>query len=265
MKDADNLILLEKLDTPVARVTLNRPDQRNPLDWDTVRRLREIVRQLESMEGIRVVVIKGAGGHFSAGGDLKKYVDLYQNPSEFKSFLLDFHELFNEIENSTKIYVAVVEGYCVAGGLELLLACDVVLAARSAKIGDAHATFGQIPGAGGSQRLPRAIGILRAKYLLFSGNVLSADEAESIGLVSEVKADVEMTAFVESVLTRFINTSPLSMKNMKHLVTKGMRMDVMSGLRMEIDCVHEYATQSNDANEGLRAFSEKRKPKFNGK
>jgi enoyl-CoA hydratase/carnithine racemase len=100
---------------------------------------------------------------------------------------------------------------------------------------------------------------------LFSGNVLSADEAESIGLVSEVKADDEMTAFVESVLTRFINTSPLSMKNMKHLVTKGMRMDVMSGLRMEIDCAHEYATQSNDANEGLRAFSEKRKPKFNGK
>ncbi len=108
------------------------------------------------------------------------------DPDKFAAFLDDFFQLLDAIEASAKIYIAAVNGVCVAGGIELLLACDLAIAAASARIGDGHLNFGQLPGAGGSQRLPRAIGLLRAKHLILTGALLSAAEAERIGLVNEV-------------------------------------------------------------------------------
>jgi enoyl-CoA hydratase len=158
----------------LAVITLNRADKMNPLDRGTVRELRDETAALERDADIAVVVITGAGRAFSAGGDLAGYVKLYRAPAEFRAFLQDFHDLLAALEASEKIYVAAVNGFCVAGGLELMLACDIVLAAEEAKIGDGHVNFGQLPGAGGSQRLPRAIGVLRAKRLMLSGELLPA-------------------------------------------------------------------------------------------
>jgi enoyl-CoA hydratase len=249
---------------PVVPITLNRPAQRNPLDRGSVARLAQIVRRVEADPVARVAVIRGAGGHFSAGGDLKGYVDLYRRPADFRAFLDEFHGLLNDIEASTKIWIAAIEGYCVAGGLELLLACDIVLAARSAKIGDAHAGFGQLPGAGGSQRLPRAVGPMRARWLMLSAEILAAAEAERIGLVSKVVADDALAGETDALAGRLVAASPLCLRGMKQLVERGMRMPLAEALQMELEYVHDYATTSNDATEGLHAFAEKRRPRFTG-
>lgn len=256
-------ILLDRA-PPVARLVLNRPEHRNPLDWETVIALRGAIMQIEDEPAIRVVLVSGSGRTFSAGGDLKGYVALYQQPAEFRRFLEDFHDLLDRIERSAKIYVAVVEGYCVAGGLELLLACDVAVAGSSARIGDAHVNFGQLPGAGGSQRLPRAIGALRAKHLILTGDIITAAEAERIGLLSAVFADDALDRQVEALVGRLLAGSPTGLKGAKYLVNEGMRVGLSDALRMELDYVHCYATTCADATEGLVAFQEKRKPRFSG-
>jgi len=256
--------VLSSVTLSVATITLNRPRQRNPLDWTTVRRLGELVRQYEADPAVHVVVIRGAGGHFSAGGDMKGYIDLYRDAKAFMQFLVDFHSMLDQIESSSKIYIAVIEGYCVAGGLELLLACDVVLAADSAKIGDAHIGYGQLPGAGGSQRLPRTVGPLRARYLMLTGAIVDSAEAERIGLVSKVVTDAELDAHLQRLLEQMSAASPLGLRGMKHLARIASTTELPDGLRAELDYVFRYATTSADATEGLAAFSEKRKPRFTG-
>src|SRR5262245_39638658 len=141
-----------------ARITLARPEKLNPLDWETVRALRSAVSEIETRAQVSVVIVTGQGRSFSAGGDLEGYLSLYRRPDDFSAYLHDFHAMLSAIEAASAIYIAAVNGLCVAGGLELLLACDLVLAADAARIGDGHLNFGQLPGAGGSQRLPRVIG-----------------------------------------------------------------------------------------------------------
>jgi enoyl-CoA hydratase len=246
----------------LALVTLDRADKLNPLDWGTVRELRDAVAALEREADVAVVVITGAGRAFSAGGDLAGYLRLYRSPADFRAFLQDFHDLLAAIEASAKIYVAAVNGFCVAGGLELLLACDLVLAAEGAKIGDGHLNFGQLPGAGGSQRLPRAIGVLRAKHLMLSGALLTARECERIGLVGEVVPDGRLVERARGLAAELMEKSRSGVRGMKHLVNAGMQGSLEAGLAMEMDYVHRYATTDPDATEGLAAFRDKRKPAY---
>lgn len=247
---------------PWVRLTLARAEKLNPLDWATVKELRAAVAEIEARADVYAVIITGRGRSFSAGGDLDGYVDLYRNPDKFAAFLDDFLQALNAIEASSKIYIAAVNGVCVAGGLELLLACDLVIAAQSAKIGDGHLNFGQLPGAGGSQRLPRAIGLLRAKHLILTGDLLSAEEAKQIGLVNNVVADAELDAAAEALVARLGEKSRVGLRGAKHLANLTLTTDLATGLRQEIDFVHRYATNEHDATEGLVAFKEKRKPVF---
>lgn len=246
----------------LAVLTLDRADKMNPLDRGTVRALREAAAALERDDAVGVVAITGAGRAFSAGGDLAGYVQLYRSPADFRTYLENFHDLLAAIEASEKIYVAAVNGFCVAGGLELVLACDMVLAAESAKIGDGHLNFGQLPGAGGSQRLPRAIGTLRAKRLMLSGELLPARECERIGLVGEVVADARLMERTREIAAGLLEKSPAGVRGMKHLVNAGMRGALAAGLALEMDYVHGYATTEPDATEGLLAFADKRKPVY---
>lgn len=254
-------VLLER-DRGLALLTLNRADKLNPLDHGTVRELRDAVAALDRDPEIGVVIITGAGRAFSAGGDLAGYLRLYRAPAEFRAFLQDFHDLLAAIEASEKIYLAAVNGFCVAGGLELLLACDLVLAAEGAKIGDGHLNFGQLPGAGGSQRLPRAIGVLRAKHLMLSGELLGAREAERIGLVGEVVPDGQLVERAHALAAGLLEKSRSGLRGMKHLVNAGMQGTLEAGLALEMDYVHRYATTDPDATEGLAAFRDKRKPRY---
>jgi enoyl-CoA hydratase/carnithine racemase len=244
------------------RLTFARAEKLNPLDWDTVRDLKDAVAKIESMAEVAAVVITGRGRSFSAGGDLDGYLRLYRRPEEFSAFLDDFFRTLNAIEASSKIYIAAINGVCVAGGLELLLACDLAIAAASARIGDGHLNFGQLPGAGGSQRLPRAIGLLRAKHLILTGCLLSAEQAERFGLVNQVVPDGGLDEAVDALVARLEEKSRIGLRGAKHLTNLTLTHDLSTGLKQEIEFVHRYATTEADATEGLVAFKEKRKPVF---
>jgi enoyl-CoA hydratase len=244
------------------RLSLQRAEKMNPLDWATIRELKQAVAAIEAMPDVFVVSIIGSGRSFSAGGDLDGYLKLYQEPSQFSGFLEDFFEMLTAIEASKKIYVAVINGVCVAGGLELLLACDIVLAADTARIGDGHLNFGQLPGAGGSQRLPRAIGLLRAKYLMLTGQLLSAEQAREMGLVNEVVPHAELEQALERLIGQLADKSRAGLSSAKHLANMTLTTELEAGLRYEIDFVHNYATTVPDATEGLLAFKEKRRPSY---
>jgi enoyl-CoA hydratase len=164
----DPKVLLEVRDQ-VATVTFNRPEQMNPFDWDTVKYLKHLFGRLDS-DPLRIIIFTGKGRAFSAGGDLKTFVSLYRDKDAYAGFLQDLHDLFEEMEWSSKIVIAAVNGYCLAGGIELMLACDLVIASEEAPIGDADLNFGQLPGGGGSQRLTRLLGPLRAKHLFLTGD-----------------------------------------------------------------------------------------------
>lgn len=245
-----------------ADIVVDRADKLNPLDKATVRALREAVDWLESRNDVRVVVVTGDGRAFSAGGDLDGYVTLYRDREAFAAFLEDFFRLLVDIERSAKIYIAAVNGVCVAGGLELLLACDLAIAAADARIGDGHLNFGQLPGAGGSQRLPRAIGAMRARELIFSGRLIDAAEAERIGLVCSVAPEGDLARTVTAQVDRMLAHSARGLSTAKRLVNRGLEMPYEQALRFEIDVVHDYATGDRDATEGLMAFRDKRAPEF---
>ena len=257
--------MLRTVEGAVATLTLNRPEQLNPLDRHTVAELNASVDAIEADETVSVVVVRGAGRAFSAGGDLAGYLRLYRNPAEFMAFLRALNRLFEAIERSRKIYVAVVQGHCVAGGLELMLACDIVIAANEARISDGHLRFAQLPGAGGSRRLPRAIGHLRAKLLVLTGREVDGAEAERIGLASLSVPLAELDDAVAACLGDLLRNSPLGLEGAKYLVNTGTLAVRDPALELELHYVNNYATTSHDAYEGLAAFAEKRSPNLKGR
>jgi len=227
-----------------------------------VRDLLGLVAELEREAALAAVILTGRGKAFSAGGDLESYLELYRNPARFRGFLADFARLNAAIEASAKIYLAAVNGFCVAGGLELMLACDLALAAEEARIGDGHLNFAQLPGAGGSQRLPRAIGVLRAKELILTGELLDGRAAAAIGLVNRAVPGERLMAEALAVAGRLAERSRVALGGAKYLVNAGLRTDLAAGLEIERGFVHNYATAEPDATEGLVAFKQKRKPRF---
>jgi enoyl-CoA hydratase len=249
-------------DGRTARVTLARPDKLNPLDWSTVKELKAAVAEIEATPGVDFVLLTGEGRSFSAGGDLDGYLRLYREPDAFQAFLDDFHDMLTGIERARAIWIAAVNGVCVAGGIELLLACDMAIAAERAKIGDGHLNFGQLPGAGGSQRLPRAIGLLRAKHLMLTGELLDAPTAERWGLVTRVVPDADLIAAADAWIQGMAAKSPVGLAGAKRLANITLDTPYAQGLREEIAFVHRYATTEPDATEGLMAFKEKRAPRF---
>jgi enoyl-CoA hydratase/carnithine racemase len=256
-------VLLEQPARGVALITLNRPEVRNPLDFETVVAVHELLDLLErASEPLRICIFTGAPPAFSAGGDLKKYLDLYQSREEFDRFLGELGRFLERLEQGPYATIAMINGACVAGGLELVLACDFSIAAESAMIGDLHINYGQLPGAGGSQRLVRAVGATRAKDLLLSGRLISAAEAQAIGLVSRVVPNGMLMLETLRLATELASRSAECVGRMKQLIGIAAAQPISEGLRMEREIAAEYATKSPDAREGLLAFSENRLPVF---
>jgi enoyl-CoA hydratase len=245
-------------------IRLNRADLRNPLDHDTVRALLRHLDEAEQDPTVRGFVVTGAGPAFSAGGDLRKYVDLYARPAQFSAFLADFKQLCERLERGPLVTCAMVNGACVAGGLELALACDFMTISDDARIGDGHLGSGQLPGAGGSQRLGRAIGWQKAKEWMLSGRLYSAHEAERVGLVSLVTESENLEPMSLAMVAAAGQHSPLAYHTLKQLIDTGRQAHLDDGLTREVELVHEYATTSRDATEGLLAFLEKRRPNYDG-
>jgi enoyl-CoA hydratase len=245
-------------------VTLNRPDALNAITPAVVDGINAAFDRATS-EGAHAIVLTGTGRAFCAGADLK-YV---RGESKFdtaglNNFLATVLAVMDRIETFPAPVIAALNGLTLAGGLELMLCCDLVIAARSAKIGDAHANYGLLPGGGGSVRLPRKIGPTRAKYLLFTGEFLPAETFVAAGLVNEVVDDDALQAAVERLVSKLAAKSPLVLRRMKALVDDGLEQPVSVALRQEllVSDVHAY---SDDLKEGLAAFEAKRRPNFTGR
>jgi len=251
----------------VALLSLNRPDQLNALDWPSIRRLEEHLHATDADDDIRTVLLTGRGRAFSAGGDLKSYIKLQQDPVGFTAFLDDLHRTFSGIRSMRKPVVALVNGVTAAGGLELLLSCDFAFAAKSARIGDLHLTYGQMGGGGVLTLLPRMIGPALARELILSGRMLDAVEAREWGIVNRVVEDADLLEagleFARAVAAR----SPLAVANAKFVLNTAWAQGtgVDAGLRLERERNAFYCLTSEDAREGLQAFSEKRTPVYRGR
>jgi len=246
-------------------ITLNRPKEMNPMDWGTVKELKTAVHELSADKSVRLIALTGSGKAFSAGGDLKGYLTLQRDEPAFKRFLDDILEVCESMRLSSKPVLALVNGYCVAGGLELFLACDLAYAAESAKIGDGHVNFGQIGGGGSNVRLPRWIMPSLARELLFTGRLLSAQESLQWGLLNKVVPDDKLLEAGLELANTLALKSALGLSIIKDVCNRSLDMPIEEGLRYEIDKVFDYALTSHDCREGLNAFSEKRKPKFLGR
>jgi enoyl-CoA hydratase/carnithine racemase len=213
----EELVLVDRVPigtATAALLTLNRPGARNPIDKDTIRQLKTILTELIAEGEVAAVIITGAGEAFSAGGDLKGYVSLYQDAGAFRTFMSDFDEVCHLLETAPLLTIAMINGTCVAGGLELSLACDFITIADDARVGDGHLRFAQLPGAGGSQRLVRAIGVQRAKYWLYTARLFPAAEAVAAGLAvfsAPAQHLLDRTLELAAEVTRF---TPLGWRTM---------------------------------------------------
>ncbi|MBI2861489.1 MAG: enoyl-CoA hydratase [Chloroflexi bacterium] len=256
-------ISFEKQDR-IAKITLNRPDKLNAIGEETLTELQEVVYQLQEDDSVRVVVLASTGRAFSAGADLESLRQKGANPREMDAFLRLWNRVFTAIENLNKPVIASVQGFALAGGLELLMVCDLVIASESAQIGDAHSNFGLIPGGGNSQRLPRAIGARRAKELMYTGDFLSARDAERIGLVNRVVPAEQLEAETLALAQKLAEKSPVGLAAIKRLAQRGLEMDLASGLELELTALTTHM-MTEDAKEGVTAFAEKRKPVFPGR
>lgn len=256
-------IIFEKKDR-VATITLNRPEKYNALSFNCYKELIQAFDDIEKDRDVKVVVIKARGKAFCAGADLSDLATLAggqkgNQPTEQTK--PDTRGPYEVIESCTKPVIAAVQGMALAGGLELLLVCDMVIASEEARLGDQHANFGLIPGGGATQRLPRLIGIRRAKELLFTGDWISAQEAERIGLVNKVVPADKLDDAANEICQKLVNKSYEATSAVKRLVYEGMQTDVATGVQLERKAVVAHFS-SETFKEGVKSFLEKRKPDF---
>jgi len=258
-------VLLE-MRGPAAWVTLNRPRELNALSLPMMDRLASILDETEADPAVRCLILTGAGRAFCAGADLRFIHDM---PAEKRdaatmAFLRQASALMSRVEAFPKPVIAAVNGVATAGGLELVLCCDLVIAAESARLGDGHANYGLLPGAGASARLPRRVGLARAKHLFFTGDLLPAAELMAAGLVNSVVPDAELGAAVQRLAEKVAAKSPIGLRRMKELANAATEATQDEALRREL-AVNEGYARTFDRNEGLAAFNERRPPVFQGR
>jgi len=248
----------------VLRVTLNRPDAMNALTGDMVDGFMQLVQQARDDDAVRVLVITGAGKGFCAGADLKAFDSAQAVERGTPDFLDRTASLFEALTAFPKPVIASLNGITLAGGLELAMCADLIVAADSARIGDAHANFGVFPGGGGAAVLPRIIPLHSAMYLLFTGRTFSAAEMKGLGMVCEVHPAAELAQATLDLAAHIAGRSPVALRRMKEVARASSDKSRSDALLHEQVKLREHL-RSWDMAEGLRAFAEKRDPSFIGR
>ena len=250
------------VDGPVATITLNRPDVLNAITTSMLLQLNAAVDEVEQSDNIKALVIRGEGRGFCAGVDLVFMSQLFEDPPSLKSFLKDFNALLFKLEELPIPVICVVTGYALAGGFELMLACDLVIATEDARIGDQHGNIGLVPGGGSSQRLPRRIGYQRASELLLTGRWVSGKEAERWGLITKAVSADSLEEELDKLLSSLRNKSRAGLGVIKKLLLQSRDTSLRAGIDKEIDAFVQHVVTSPHPKEGIQAFKEKRQPEF---
>ena len=258
----DDILLTEERDG-VALLTLNRPEVMNSLNVALLHRLRDQVDALHFRRDLRVILVTGVGEKaFCAGADLKERATM--KPEQVKDYILTIRTLFSSIENMPQPVIAAVNGVALGGGTELALAADIRLAATTATMGLTETRLAIIPGAGGTQRLPRLIGKGKAKELIFTGRRVGAEEALALGLVNRVCDPDRLISESMQMALQIAEGGPIAIEQAKYAINFGMETDLNTGLAIESNA-YWVCIPTEDRLEGLAAFREKRKPVYKGR
>lgn len=254
-------IIVDKIGS-IGKLTINRPDVRNALNRQTLREIENAIEELGNDPAIRVIVITGSGDRaFCAGADVLEMKDA--SPLDTVEDCQLGKRVFARIEALGKPVIAQVNGYALGGGCELAMACDIRIASDKARFGQPEINLGLIPGYAGTQRLPRLVGKAKAKELIFTGDLIYANEAKELGLVNKVVPPDQLESTVMELATKLASKAPVALKLAKTSIDKGMETSLDVGSAYETDgfalCFTTY-----DHKEGINAFLEKRKAEFKG-
>jgi len=258
----EKVLLAEEKDG-IAVLTLNRPKVMNSFNFALLHSLKEQVDALKFNANVRVVIITGAGRKaFCAGADLKERTTF--DELQVKEFIFTIRNLFTSIEYLNKPVIAAINGVALGGGTELALACDIRIAAMNASMGLTETRLAIIPGAGGTQRLPRLIGRGKAKELIFTGRRVDAREALQIGLVNQIYDPESLLEECQKMAAMICETGPIAIEQAKYAINYGLETDLHTGLGIESNA-YWVTIPTEDRLEGLAAFQAKRKPVYKGR
>ena len=246
----------------VATIRLNRPDAMNALSSELLQEFSNAVAEVGQDQGVKALVIRGEGQAFCAGADLIFFDSIFGDMAKLNPYISLLNQCFLQLEDLPVPVIAVVHGFALAGGLELLLACDMVIAAEDARLGDQHANFGLMPGGGSTQRLPRRVGMQRAMELLTTGRWLSGPEAVDWGLALRSVPAERIDEELEGLLASLRGKSRTGLGWIKSITQRGKDLPLRDGLALESSAFVQYFATSPHPQEGIRAFKEKRQPEF---
>ena len=242
----------------IAIITFNRPEAMNALNNQTRAEFRAAIDDVAEDDSIKVLILTGSGKAFVAGSDIKEF----NATTPFSAH--NIMRLGEMVEKLEKPVIAAVNGFCLGGGNEIAMACDIIIASEKAKFGQTEINIGIIPGGGGTQRLPRLIGVCRAKELIYTGDIIRAEEAERLGLVNRVVPMDELMPAAKELAKKIAAKSAAALKLAKTAINRGMQTNLESGLKYEYE-LYSLSLSLEDKLEGVNAFLEKRTPKFVGR
>jgi enoyl-CoA hydratase/carnithine racemase len=256
-------VLLREEDGGVLMLTLNRPEVMNSLNFALLQALAAEIEAVRFRADVRVLIVTGAGEKaFCAGADLKERAGL--SPEKVREYIYTIRNLFTAIEYLNKPVIAAVNGIALGGGTELALASDIRVVAATASMGLTETRLAIIPGAGGTQRLPRLVGKGKAKELIFTGRRVDAVEALDIGLANKICEPSDLLAECRNMAAMICETGPIAIEQAKYAINFGLETDLHTGLSIESNA-YWVCIPTEDRLEGLAAFREKRKPVYKGK
>ncbi|MBI4641770.1 MAG: enoyl-CoA hydratase/isomerase family protein [Candidatus Tectomicrobia bacterium] len=252
-----------KMEEGIATITLNRPQALNALNRQLLGELEEAVEQVGADEAVRVVIITGSGERaFSAGADISEFKEM--SAIDALNFARFIQRVFLKVESLPKPAIAAVNGYALGGGCELMMACDIAYASERARVGQPEINLGVIPGGGGTQRLPRLIGKQRAKELILTGDMIDANEALRLGLVSKIFPPDQLMPAVNALAEKLKSKGTVALRVAKEAIEEGFNTDLLTGMSIEAKA-WSVCFSTEDKSEGIAAFLEKRSALFKGR